>query len=80
MSLKTRNSICFGFILIFLLSTVQIHAQLGKMKFPELVACSCDSAYRCLSDQDYMNLVSFYAQEPDTFAPFVANHVEYLIE
>jgi len=68
--LKTRISICAGFIFIILLSSVQIDAQLSKMKFPELVACSCDSAYRCLSNQDYIKLVSFFSQEPDTFAPF----------
>lgn len=80
MSLKTQIAICIGFILILVFSSVQIDAQMSRMGFPELVACSCDSAYRCLSDHDYMQLVSFYAQEPDTFAPFVANHVEYLIE
>lgn len=26
---------------------------------PELVACSCDSAYRCMSDEDYMLLVGW---------------------
>ena len=35
------------------------------IRMPELIACSCDSAYRCLSDQDYMELVAALKQERD---------------
>lgn len=67
----SRLSVFGGFILFLIFSSVQIDAQMSRMEFPELIPCSCDGAYRCLSDQDYMELVSFFAQKPDLFAPFI---------
>ncbi len=29
---------------------------------PELAVCSCDSAYRCISDNDWMRLVAYDQQ------------------
>jgi len=28
------------------------------IEMPELYPCSCDNAYRCMSDQDYMQMVA----------------------
>ena len=39
----------------------------STIQMPELAACSCESAYRCMSDQDYMQLVAVFKQEPDRF-------------
>lgn len=68
-----RISVYIGIILILIISSAEINAQMAKMDFPDLVACGCDSAYRCLSDQDYMDLVSFFAQEPKYFSPFICD-------
>lgn len=29
------------------------------VELPELAACSCDSAYRCMTDEEYMTLVGW---------------------
>ena len=39
---------------------------------PQLESCSCDSAYRCMSDQEYMQLVAW--QEENKW--FIATHCE----
>ena len=41
----------------------------STIQMPELVACSCDSAYRCMSDSQYMQLVAVFEQESDPFIP-----------
>lgn len=42
-----------------------------KMIFqmPELHACSCDSAFRCMTDEDYTQMVVFFNQTVDEFTP-----------
>jgi len=44
-------------------------SSVSIVRMPGLVACGCDDAYRCMSDQDYMQLVAIFSEEPETFAP-----------
>lgn len=36
-------------------------------RMPELAVCGCDGAYRCMSDEDYMNLVILFSVSEDPF-------------
>lgn len=73
-----RLAIIFLFCLMTLFAWVKFLTEepiqpkvpsVSIIQMPELVACGCDDAFRCMSDQDYMQLVAFFSQEQETFSP-----------
>ena len=74
--IRLATILMFCFLVIFSLAKMYTQKPTNAprisrsiIQMPELVACSCDSAYRCMSDSQYMQLVAVFKQERDPYVP-----------
>jgi len=61
---KIILSVCFFIVLFFTAYFVFLRSKAEKVSRlawtpPELIACGHDNAYRCMSDEDYMQMIVF---------------------
>lgn len=50
-------AILLAIIIVLAVRTFSASSQQRVVDLPELSSCSCDSSYRCISDEEYMQLV-----------------------